>query len=116
MTNVFLKVVTNFTLFQTQRVCSFKCDENGRKFSKRVESTVGKKMRKLLVASKFSFSVNVFKRHVLQTRKNHGLFGKGLRKKPFENIMNGNYKVIVARKVLCFLTVQPPRSLSWKFM
>ena len=33
---------------------------------------------KLLVTSKFSFSHSVFKRLVLQTRKNQGLFGKGL--------------------------------------
>ena len=33
---------------------------------------------KLLVASNFSFSHSVFKRPVLQTRKNQGLFGKGL--------------------------------------
>ena len=35
---------------------------------------------KLLVASNFSFSHSVFKRPVLQTRKNQGLFGKGLNK------------------------------------
>ena len=46
-------------------------DENGKKFSKRVENTV-------LVMSNFSFSLSVFKRLKLQTRKNHGLFGKGL--------------------------------------
>ena len=36
--------MTNFRLFQTERVCSFnfKFDENGRKFSKWVENTVGK--------------------------------------------------------------------------
>ena len=34
---------------------------------------------KLLVTSNFSFSCSVFKRLVLQTRKNQGLFGKGLR-------------------------------------
>ena len=34
---------------------------------------------KLLVTSNFSFSHNVFKRHVRQTRKNQGLFGKELR-------------------------------------
>ena len=34
---------------------------------------------KLLVTSNFSFSHIVFKRLVLQTRKNQGLFGKGLR-------------------------------------
>ena len=36
------------------------------------------KMRNLLVTSNFSFSHSVFKRVVLQTRKNQGLFGKGL--------------------------------------
>ena len=34
---------------------------------------------KLLITSNFSFSHSVFKRLVLQTRKNQGLFGKGLR-------------------------------------
>ena len=34
----------------------------------------------LLVTSNFSFSPSVFKRLVLQTRKNQGLFGKGLRR------------------------------------
>ena len=34
---------------------------------------------KLLVLSNFSFSYTVFKLPVLQTRKNRGLFGKGLR-------------------------------------
>ena len=34
---------------------------------------------KLLVTGNFSFSYSVFKRHVLQTRKNQGLFGKGLK-------------------------------------
>ena len=33
---------------------------------------------KLLVKSNFSFSHSVFKRLVLQTRKNQGMFGKGL--------------------------------------
>ena len=33
---------------------------------------------KLLVTSNFSFSHSVFKRLVLQTRKNQGLFGKEL--------------------------------------
>ena len=37
------------------------------------------KRKKLLVTSNFSFSHNVFKRLVLQTRKNQGLFGKGLK-------------------------------------
>ena len=34
---------------------------------------------KLLVTSNFSFSHSVFKRLVLQTHKNQGLFGKGLK-------------------------------------
>ena len=33
------------------------------------------------VMSNFSFSYNVFIGLVLQTRENHGLFGKGLKKK-----------------------------------
>ena len=33
---------------------------------------------KLLVMSNFSFSHSGFKRHVLQIRKNQGLFGKGI--------------------------------------
>ena len=33
---------------------------------------------KLLISSNYSFSQGVFKRLVLQTRKNQGLFGKGL--------------------------------------
>ena len=53
------------------------------KFSKRVENTVGKGevaryQQFLLVTSNFSFSHSVFKRLVLQTCKNQGLFGKGL--------------------------------------
>ena len=36
--------MTNFTLFQTDRVCrrQFQFDENGRQLSKQVENTVGK--------------------------------------------------------------------------
>ena len=36
--------MTNFRLFQTERVCrqQFQINENGRKLSKRVENTVGK--------------------------------------------------------------------------
>ena len=38
-----LSQTTNFRLFQTQRVAddNFKLDDNGSKFSKRVENTVG---------------------------------------------------------------------------
>ena len=41
------------------------------------EKTLWEK-EKLLITSNFSFSHSVFKRHLLQTRKNQGLFGKGL--------------------------------------
>ena len=56
---------------------------------------------KLLVMSNFSYSHSVFKRLVLQTRKNQGLFGKGLtlyhtimtlQKKAFENIVGKGEK------------------------
>ena len=55
---------------------NFTFDENERKFSKRVETL--REKEKLLVTSNFSFSHSVFKRLLLQTRKNQGLFGKGL--------------------------------------
>ena len=47
---------------------------------------------KLLVTSDFSFSHSVFKRLVLQTRKNHGLFEKGLWQSAFENIVGKGEK------------------------
>ena len=52
---------TNFRLSKLKEFAddNFEFDENGRKFSKQVENTVGKGF-------------------VLQTRKNQGLFGKGL--------------------------------------
>ena len=55
---------------------NFKFDENGRKFSKGWKTM--KEKKKLLVTSHFSFSRSVFRRLVLQTRENQGLFGKGL--------------------------------------
>ena len=45
-------------------------------FDERVENTVGK--GEIVAKSNFSFSHSVFKRIVQQTRKNQGLFGKGL--------------------------------------
>ena len=56
---------------------SFKCDENGRKFSKKGRQTLWEK-EKLLVTSNFSFSHCVFKRLVKRTLTNKGLFGKGI--------------------------------------
>ena len=54
-------------------------DENGRKFSKRVENTVGK--GEIARYEQFSFSHSVFKRLALKTRKNKGLFEKGITNK-----------------------------------
>ena len=48
-------------------------------FTKRLKTLWEK--QKLLIMSNFLFSLSVFKRLVLQTRKNQGLFGKGLSKK-----------------------------------
>ena len=53
---------------------NLKSNENGRKFSKWIKNTVGKGENARY--DNFSFSHSVFKR--LQTRKNQGLFGKGL--------------------------------------
>ena len=59
---------TNFRLFQPERVAddNLRSDENGSKFSKKVENSVGEK-EKLLIMRNFSFSHSVFKRLVLQT-------------------------------------------------
>ena len=52
-------------------------DEIGSQFFITDKKTLREK-KKLLVMSNFSFSFGVFKKLVLQTRKNQGLFGKGL--------------------------------------
>ena len=56
---------------------NFRFDENCRKFFKSLENTAGK--GEIVCNKQFSFSHCVFKRLVLQTRKNQGLFGKGLK-------------------------------------
>ena len=43
---------------------------------------------KLLVTRNFSFPHSVFKRLVLQTRKNQGLFGKGLKNHDYKTLLN----------------------------
>ena len=57
---------------------NFKLDEDGRKFSFGVENTVGKR-RNCSLRAMSPFSHSVFKRLVLKTCKNQGLFGKGLK-------------------------------------
>ena len=54
--------------------CKF--DENGRKFSKPVGNTVGR--GKIAHYEQFLLFYSVFKRRVMKTHKNQGLFGKGL--------------------------------------
>ena len=63
------------------------CSSNGQK-------TLWEK-EKLLVTSNFSFSHSVFKRLVLQTGKNQGLFGKGLMKKKVVPTLQQEVKVKV---------------------
>ena len=73
------------TLFQTTNCNSSKLkeladnnsrfEENGGKFYKRVEKAVGK--GEIACKEQSPFSHSVFKRLVLQTHKNKGLFGKG---------------------------------------
>ena len=53
---------------------NFKFDKNGSKFFKQVENTVGKGE----IMSNFYFSHSVFKRGLLPTFKNQGLFWKEL--------------------------------------
>ena len=55
---------------------NFKFDDNGRKFSKGVENTVGK--GEIARYEQCLLFPTVFSRLVLQARKNQGLFGKGL--------------------------------------
>ena len=55
---------------------NFQFNEYGRNFSKRVENTVGK--IEIANYEQFLFTHSVFKSLVQQTRKNQGLFGKGL--------------------------------------
>ena len=57
---------------------NFKFDENGRKFSKH-EKTLGKG------------EIASYKRLVLQTCKNQGLFGKGLKEKTLLRVCPGKY-------------------------
>ena len=54
-------------------------DKNGRNLSKMDRKQWEK--QKLLVTSNFSFSHSIFRRLILQTPNNQGLFGKGLIRK-----------------------------------
>ena len=75
-------LTTKFWLFLTETVCNFKFEENGRKFSKWVENTVGKgEIARYEHFFPFPtvFSKDFYSRH---EKKKQGLFGKGRRKSP----------------------------------
>ena len=61
---------------------NFRFDENdrkfSRKFSKQVKKHCGEKRKNCSLRAFSTFSHSIFKRLVLQTRKNQGLFRKGL--------------------------------------
>ena len=71
--------MTYFRLFQTERLCrgQFQILITIAESSPNGYKTLREK-EKLLVSSNFSFPHRVFKRLVLQTHKNQGLFGKEL--------------------------------------
>ena len=82
--------MTSFRPFQAEFAGNnFEFGENGQKFSKRIENTVGK--GEIACKEQFLlFPQCCFKGLLLQTCKNQVLFGKGLmtqRKKPFEYIV-----------------------------
>ena len=68
------QIILDSSILKDLAVDNFRFDENGKKYSKRVENTVGKGE----IARNFSLSHSVFKRFEVQTRKNQGLFWKGL--------------------------------------
>ena len=88
---------------------NYKFEENGRKLSKRVEPTVGKGE---IAHYERSFFHSVFKRLVLQTHTNKGLFRQGLTRLnneadwPFDNAENS-----LSTKSLCL--DQAPFSWAW---
>ena len=71
-----------------------KWSPNGRKTLREKE--------KLFVTSNFSFSPTVFKRSVLQTRKNQGLFEKGLTRYCFEKTFFFSFRFLEKKKKKVF--------------
>ena len=78
----------DFRLFQTERVCrrQFELVENGRKLSKQIQNTEGK--GEIACYEQFLLFPQCFQRHVLKTRKNQVLFGKGLSELPPRHDLN----------------------------
>ena len=81
-----LSKMTNFRLYYMKEFAddNFKLDENGRKLSKWVENTAGK--GEIARYEQFLLFPQHFQRLALQTRKNQGLFGKGLSKILFQSL------------------------------
>ena len=76
----------------------FKFSENCRKFSKRIENSVGK--GETAHYQQFLHFLKCFKRLARQTCKNQGLFGKGLKLLilPFKNFLKTSSKLGVMCK------------------
>ena len=79
-----LPQTTNCRVFQTERICrqQFKFDESGRMFSKWVENSG--------LRHKWLIRLCFQKRLALQSRKNQGLFGKGLN---VDGLQSSRYKL-----------------------
>ena len=84
----------------------FKFDESERKISKQVENTLGK--GEIARKEQFLLSSSVIKRLVLQTRKNQGLFGKGLREDYcyfWVHRMYGYPSLVVIFSLICYIVI-----------
>ena len=70
--------MTNFRLFQLKKLTdnNFKFDANGRKFSKRIDNTVGK--GEMACYDQFLIFPQCFENTYTAGSKNTGFFGKGL--------------------------------------
>ena len=100
MSTLTLYQTTNVKVFQTERFCTTTIS-NLMKMAESFQNdqkTLWEK-EKLLVTSNFTFTHRVFKRPVLQTHKNQGLFGKGLNN-PWER---GLLKTLEKRENSCNL-------------
>ena len=90
---------------------NFTFDENGRKFTKWIENTVEK--GEIACYEQFSFSHNVFKKLVLETHKNQGLFGTGLNTTLLVNI---TYKHVEFSHFLRLLSKFSVVNLFWELL
>ena len=70
---------------------NFKFDETGKTFRKHVENAVGK--AEITNYQQFLLFLSLFKKLVLQTRKNQGFFGKGLNLVPDKDSTDSLIKI-----------------------